>query len=390
MNLPFTPNCLCSLVLFTSLSSYAAPVKPLFETPEFMQDNFVDEVFDLFGADADYDQDKAIDLSYLPTLYYTPEQKFSAGVLLVGLYHTDSSDKAAQPSSLVTNLYFSSNQSYGIWVENMTQFNQGKQRLMVDLELHREASVFYGQGIDAGNRDDNKHEFREVLYTLKPTWLSEFGANYFLGVGADVTYARAEDIDNVSGNADPSQDYRLPSGTSAGLVLSSVYDSRDYRLNPSQGWLFQLDAGLYQNFDSSKSYTRYDLELANYINLNPAPGVLAWQVRGQFTDGDVPWYALADIGGSSVMRGYIKGRYRDNHMLMSQAEYRLPVVQRYGMVFWGAAGTLAPEVNELADEMLTSYGTGLRFRFKDRVNLRADIGFGKNETTFYINVNEVF
>ncbi|WP_394242536.1 BamA/TamA family outer membrane protein [Vibrio astriarenae] len=378
---------LCALALSSSV--YASNVEPLFETPEYLEHTWVDEVLDVFGADGEFDENKAIDMSYLPTAYYTPEKKFGVGLLMVGLYHTEGSSSTEQPSSLVVNSFISQNKSYGVSIENMTYFNQGKQRLLLDVELHNEASVYYGKGIAAGDVDSNKHEFDEILYSFKPTWMTAFDNHYYLGLGGDVTYAKADKLEHSeSGSAVSSRE--LPNGTSAGLVVSSIYDSRDYRLNASEGWLFQLDAGVYQDFESDNTYSLYDVELANYVNLNPVPGLIAWQVQGQFSEGDVPWYALPDLGGSSAMRGYIKGRYRDDHMMMGQVEYRVPIVQRLGMVFWGAAGSVAPSVSALSDDILTSYGTGFRFRIKDKINLRADVGFGQNETAFYLNVNEVF
>ncbi|MFA0524582.1 BamA/TamA family outer membrane protein [Vibrio sp. 10N.222.52.C3] len=382
---------LCSVtVALLSAGVLAEPIEPLFETPEYLEHTWVDDVLDVFGADGEFDESKTIDMSYLPTAYYTPEKKFGVGLLMVGLYHTDGADKSTQPSSLVVNSFVSQNKSYGVSIENMTYFNQGKQRLLLDVDLHNEASVYYGKGIAAGDKDSNKHEFDEVLYSFKPTWMTALGPHYYLGVGGDITYAKAEKLENVVNDNSSTPLYELPSGTSAGVVLSSVYDSRDYRLNASDGWLFQLDAGLYQNFESEKTYSLYDLEVANYMNLNPIPGLVAWQVQGLFSEGDVPWYAMPDLGGSSAMRGYIKGRYRDEHMLMGQVEYRLPIVQRLGMVFWGAAGSVAPSVSKLNDDILTSVGTGFRFRIKDKINLRADVGVGQNETAFYLNVNEVF
>ncbi|GAL13755.1 outer membrane protein [Vibrio astriarenae] len=56
----------------------------------------------------------------------------------------------------------------------------------------------------------------------------------------------------------------------------------------------------------------------------------------------------------------------------------------------GGIGSVAPEINQLNDDLLTSVGTGLRFKIKDKVNVRADIGFGNDETAFYFHVNEVF
>ncbi len=382
------------LTLF-AFSNVAVAVEPLFETPKDMQPTWVDDILSVFGADGEFDDSKPIDMSYLPTAYYTPEKKFGVGLLMVGLYKTDGAKAEEQPSSLVLNSFVSMNNSYGVEVENMTFLNGGKQRLLLGLELHNEASVYYGQGIEDGNVDANHHEFEEQVYSFKPTWMSEIADNYFLGVGADFTYASADKLELVETGVPVDVDSTLPSNFSSGVVVTSIYDSRDYRLNATKGWLFQIDAGLYQNSEYS-TFSTYNLELANYIDLSStsllsaAPGLIAWQVQGKFTDGDVPWNMLPDLGGSSAMRGYIKGRYRDKQMMMGQVEYRLPIFQRYGMVFWGGVGSVADKVSDLNEELLTSYGTGFRFKLKDNINLRLDIGVGENETNFYLNVNEVF
>jgi len=379
------------ILLFTLLvfSNLAIAVDPLFETPENMEPTWVDDILEVFGADGEFDDSKAIDMSYLPTAYYTPEKKFGAGLLMVGLYKTDNASSEEQPSSLVLNSFVSMNNSYGVEVENMTLFNEGKQRLLLGLELHNEAAVYYGQGIEQGNQDSNHHEFEEQLYSFKPRWMSEIADNYFIGVGADLIYASAEDLTLVDTDIPVDSSDILPGNFSSGLVVTSIYDSRDYRLNATKGWLFQVEAGLYQNNQYS-TFSTYNIELANYIDLSSAPGLIAWQVQGHFTDGDVPWNLLPDLGGSKAMRGYIKGRYRDEQMMIGQVEYRLPIFQRYGMVFWGAVGSVAPKVSELTETLLTSYGTGFRFKLKDNINLRLDVGVGENETNFYLNVNEVF
>ncbi|GIU19887.1 MULTISPECIES: BamA/TamA family outer membrane protein [unclassified Shewanella] len=383
------------LLSLLALSHQAAAVEPLFETPKDMQPTWVDDILSVFGADGEFDETKPIDMSYLPTAYYTPEKKFGVGLLMVGLYKTDGSASDEQPSSLVLNSFVSMNNSYGVEVENMTFFNGGKQRLQLGLELHNEAAVYYGQGIEQGNIDANHHEFEEQLYSFKPRWMTEVANNYFLGIGADFTYASAEKLELVETGMPVDSADILPNNFSSGVVVTSIYDSRDYRLNATKGWLFQIDAGLYQN-DEYSSFSTYDLELANYIDLSStsllssAPGLIAWQVQGHFTDGDVPWNMLPDLGGSGAMRGYIKGRYRDKQMMMGQVEYRLPIFQRYGMVFWGGVGSVADKMSDLNEELLTSYGTGFRFKIKDNINLRLDIGVGENETNFYLNVNEVF
>ena len=378
--------------LFLNLTFFTAStlaVEPLFNTPEDMDPTWVDNLLNVFGADGGFDDSKAIDMSYLPTAYYTPEKKFGVGLLVVGLYKTDSATSEEQPSSLVINSFVSMNKSYGVTVENMNFFNQGQERLLLDVDLHNEASVYYGKGISNGDVDSNQYTFEEQVYSFKPRWMTEIADDYFIGIGGDLISASAENLEYTETNTKYDSDSTLPTNFSSGIVVTSVYDSRDYRLNATKGWLFQVDAGVYHN-DQQDSFSTYNFELANYIDLGTVPGLIAWQMQGHFTSGDVPWNLMPDLGGSSAMRGYIKGRYRDDQMAMGQVEYRLPIFQRYGMVFWAAAGSVASSVEKLNDDILMSYGTGFRFRIKDNINLRADIGVGEKDTNFYLNVNEVF
>ncbi|MBB1465647.1 hypothetical protein H5300_20465 [Vibrio sp. SG41-7] len=68
----------------------------------------------------------------------------------------------------------------------MTYFNQGQQRLAFDIELHNEAAVYYGVGVDAGSHDANKQEFDEQLVSLIPSYMTQvaqtFRAKYGLFV----------------------------------------------------------------------------------------------------------------------------------------------------------------------------------------------------------------
>ena len=373
--------CLALCILIFPLSSYS--VEPLFDTPSDMEPTIIDRVLDVFGADAGFNDKEKIDMSYIPTAYYTPEKQFGVGLLFVGLYQTEQNTPL---SSLIINTFASMNQSYGVTLESLHYFDQGKQRLDIELELHNEAAVYYGIGIEAGENYQNKHDYDEQLVSFKPTYKRQVDDNFFIGVGAEITNVSADNINSDYINTPAI----LPSDTSAGLRVNSSYDSRDYHLNPTDGWLVEIEAGLFHRSDNDNQYSKYGVELSNYIDLSPAPGLIAWQIQGQFSSGDVPWYALSDIGGSKAMRGYIRGRYRDKQMVMGQLEYRLPIFQRYGMVFWGGVGSVASQMSELNNDLLTSVGMGFRVKIKDRVNLRADIGQGEHETHFYLNVKEAF
>ncbi|MEZ9846764.1 hypothetical protein [Vibrio breoganii] len=386
-------NCswLASALALLSCSSLA--VEPLFQTPADAEPTFVDKAFDFVGADGGFDPDKGVDMSYIPSVFYNPEQEFGGGALIIGLYKADSAMDFEQPSSFVVNAYVSTNLSVGVTFDNITFLNNGNNRFEIDAEIHDEPVVYYGRGYDSTSVDDNKVLYTETLVTLTPRWYHRMADNWFVGLGGNITYVDTRDPevgDEVNNGGNPILFNDLESNTSAGGFVTLLYDSRNYVENTERGTLLQADFGAYYSDLNSDSFGKYDIELAHFIDLEPVPGVLALQGQGKFTSGNVPWNKLPDLGGAYSMRGYILGRYRDEQMAMVQAEYRLPIYRRWGSVFWAGLGSIGEDVDQLSDDVLTTYGLGLRYRLKGRINLRADLGFGEDETLFYFNVNEVF
>jgi hypothetical protein len=77
--------------------------------------------------------------------------------------------------------------------------------------------------------------------------------------------------------------------------------------------------------------------------------------------------------------------------MSAQLELRQHLVDRFGCVVWGGAGTVFPALNQVRwSDILPTYGLGLRWEFKHNVNIRIDYGFGKQTGGFVFNLNEAF
>ncbi|MCG9656802.1 hypothetical protein [Vibrio mediterranei] len=379
---------LCASLATTTSLHAEESVVPLFEATPNPTTDTLDDVLSIFGAEQEYDAQQGLNSSYIPAVFYTPEQGLGLGLLYVGLYG-ELSEGAGQPSSMVINPYASSNGSMGLTFSNKHFYNSGNDRIFTDIKVFDDAAVYYGRGYENGQQDDNKVNFKEQVIDIKPTWLTRVRGDYFLGLGGNIKSVRPHEKEFDNQSADYLAD-ELTDNTSYGVFVSNVYDTRDNVTNASKGTLLQADIGYYHDATNSADFGKYSLKASQYHSLAPVPGLLAWQVQANLTSGDVPWNQLPDLGGADAMRGYILGRYRDNQMMMGQVEYRLPVYWRVGVVFWGAAGTVADDVSGLWDNTLASAGTGLRLKIKDKVNVRADIGYGEHGGTFYFHVNEVF
>jgi len=112
--------------------------------------------------------------------------------------------------------------------------------------------------------------------------------------------------------------------------------------------------------------------------------------------GDPPFQSLSllgDSGKQNLMRGYYRGRYRDKNIIVFQTEYRIPLWWRFGAVAFIGVGNVASAFDMFKIKTVKySYGAGLRFQLddKEKINLRIDIGFGKETSGFYFTIGEAF
>ena len=87
-------------------------------------------------------------------------------------------------------------------------------------------------------------------------------------------------------------------------------------------------------------------------------------------------------------------QYFTPYSLATQVEYRLVLPWRFGFAAFGGIGGTITGTNQLygAERFLPGGGAGLRFQLskKEHVNLRADVGTGRDGHTFSMGITEAF
>ena len=345
-----------------------------------------DPLLSFLGADGEFDPNKSIDFSVLPGPFYSPEMSLGVAVAAIGLYQPD---KESQLSSLVIEGVASVNGSIDLDIENKLFLNADSRQIYLNFNAIDMDVVYYGKGYQENKIDDNlvEHHLRE--FTFKPVWKERLVGDVFWGVGADISDSEASDftMDKSRLNVDPLKE----SSFSSGAVALINYDSRDHVSNAREGRLLEFKVSWFDDaIGSDQNFSLQHLTYNEYLPVR-AEDVLAWQLKGEFSTGNVPWDRMATIGSSGGLRGYNSGRFQDNQMMYAQIEYRLHIIGRHGMVFWTGVGAVADKVSDFSgDELLGNVGTGYRFLIKKGVNLRLDVGYGKGGTGVYLNVNEAF
>jgi hypothetical protein len=120
--------------------------------------------------------------------------------------------------------------------------------------------------------------------------------------------------------------------------------------------------------------------------------VLAFRGYFRTTSGSAPFFIMSTFGGSTDLRGYPSGRYRDKMMYALQGEYRWQMNHKWIFTGFAGFGEVASDVSEFGDDFLPAVGLGARFVVsqKHRVALSFDVAQGKHGTEYYFGVGEAF
>jgi outer membrane protein assembly factor BamA len=250
---------------------------------------------------------------------------------------------------------------------------------------------FWGLGKIAPDSNEESYAFKQYYVFLHPQCL--IAKNLFLGIVYQ--YQRVFDIDYDPGGLFDTEHVAGRDGYHvSGIGMSVTYDTRNNAFAPDKGVMLQF---YFDEFTpiigSNYLYTSYVLDLRRFLRIYKDQ-VLALQVQGNFNSGAVPLRSLAYLGGSSTMRGYYAGRFRDKNAGVLQAEYRVPLFWRLGAVGFADMGNVGPELRDInLYRFKYSYGGGLRVALNktEKLNLRLDYGLAKGGSNgFYLQLGEAF
>lgn len=278
-------------------------------------------------------------------------------------------------------------------------------RAVFDVDPRRR---FFGLGNnDQGPDPASSHEIQTLGGDLTVGWrvLDDLSLN--LQVGGWQTEIRNGDRVDDS----PPTPERFPDlpGIDGGRMLpfaaSLVYDDRDDLVRPTRGWrllakVAHVDSDLGSDFD----FTRIIGDLSYLHPFFEERLVLGGRLGAQWLGGDfadIPFFALADLGGEDTLRGYFPYRFLGTSEVYTGAEARLGLLEFDLFDWWriqvdaatfAEVGRVFLDDDDLAfegpaegglatdDDWRFSYGAGLRFAFSEAMVVRVDAGFSDEET----------
>jgi hypothetical protein len=194
--------------------------------------------------------------------------------------------------------------------------------------------------------------------------------------------------------------------TLSGLSVNFLYDTRDNQINPYKGIYANINYRINPTFlGSAQNSSTLWLEFRTYLGLskNTPRHLIGFWAFGEFTIyGKLPYLTLPYLGDDQrarAGRGYTNGRFRGEHMVYGEVEYRFPIWPCSniigGVLFVNAVTTSNSDPNRtvnLFQYVRPGVGIGLRIMVNKyfRTNINLDYAIGKESSGFYFSGQETF
>jgi hypothetical protein len=232
---------------------------------------------------------------------------------------------------------------------------------------------FYGEGADALETNRSEYRLRSTnlvgYATVRPV--------EWAGVTAQIGWLKPD----TDGTVPAGVVFAVPDQpTFAHTELSMTADTRDFPGHPTRGGLFRAAVANYSDRDTGIfSFRRYDAEAAQFVPIGVSRVVLAlhgWLVASDTDEGHfVPFYLQPSLGGHNTLRSYADYRFHDRHLLIFNAEARVPMMTHVDAAVFLDAGNVAARLGDLNFDK-RSYGAGLRLHTRRRTFARFDVAHG--------------
>ncbi len=329
---------------------------------------------------------KAFDISFIGGSHYSSDSGFGIGLLAAGIYRQNPADTLSQPSMVSVFADATTRKFFKVGIEGYNISDGDRRRLNYLVRFESIDTKFWGIGYDNACHDSNESNFAYLSMVVQVEYLQRIAPNVYLGPIASFDYIHGRNFQRPElWDGESNKTFNFGPG------VAFRYDSRDNVSNAYRGYYLAVDQTFYpRGIGNKHPFSCTELTASGYHQAWRG-AVIAWRAHSRLTYGHTPWGMLSQLGGSHYMRGYYEGRYRDKGAWDVCLELRQHVWRRSGAVVWVGAGEVFPNLKAMRlRQVLPNAGVGYRWEFKHRVNVRLDLGFGRDGAGFIFNINEAF
>ena len=343
------------------------------------------------------------DVSYDGGFVFGPAYSINTGFAIGGGYSArysfDKNDPNLKKSIINGFFQVSVKGIVAVGVEGNNYLKGDRQRFNYEFTFTHYPSCFWGIGYQTSVDNLNQGimvNSKQLMLKLEGDYTWRLAKDLYIGPKLDFLYSN---LFNTSDDALMRELLRTPDGGSqpntlvtTGLGVTIKYDSRDFATNAYKGHLFNLQQIFFLPGINKYHFYTTDVNYQTYVPLWKKC-IMAFQLHGRFNYGNdiIPWTKLASTGNQGMGRGYFYGQYRDRNVVETQLELRQRLIWRFGLVVWGGAINIFHDFkNYHWSHTMPTYGFGIRWEFKPRVNVRVDWGFTRTGNSIVFNIGEAF
>ncbi|WP_462267985.1 BamA/TamA family outer membrane protein [Mucilaginibacter sp.] len=338
------------------------------------------------------------EISVVPAIGYTLVSRFA--IVLSGNIAWRRGPQS-RISTIIASADYTQNKQFTIPIQTSIWSKDNNWNFLGDYRFYTYPQPTYGLGSNTNIRDENPMDFNFARFY--ETALHHITGNLYAGAGYIVdTHWNISDEGPLNGARNDYRNYGTRSHTiSSGNTLNAVYDSRDFSINPSTGWLASV---MYRRADrflgSTTHWSSLLIDARRYFHFpESSNNVLAfWTYDWLVLTGRPGYLDLPSTSwdqNSATGRGYIQGRFRGAQMLYLESEYRFQLTRNglLGGVIFVNAQTLSAAPGTRLQSIQPAIGPGLRIKLNktSRTNVAIDYGFGRQGSKgLFIDVGEAF
>ncbi|HMF40295.1 MAG TPA: BamA/TamA family outer membrane protein [Polyangia bacterium] len=331
------------------------------------------------------------DWALLPLVLYAPETSLGAA-FGIGIYDDTPAppDRPRRDDSASLLLQGTLKKQVVVAFSGVKFWHAGREQLTEDVSLVDFPNVFWGVGNDTP--ESARDLFTQSLGISRTSFAVRLPGETYVGAGAAAGWYRTSG--GTTGGAVEAYGTAVPTrGPAIGVGPLARRDTRDDALGPHRGSLTSLSATFFPGFlGSTYHFQQYEFDQRTYLGLGGRT-VLAMEAYGLYAPGTVPLAELPALGGSSRLRGYFQGRFRDHLYLMGQLEARIRIVGRFSVAPFGGVGNVFGSPSDVSfDRTKVAGGLSVRFRVKKERELNVHIDAAKSPISsgIYLNMGEAF
>jgi hypothetical protein len=333
------------------------------------------------------------DYAFLPLVFYAPET--SLGLAFgVGVYDDTPSppDKPRRDDNASLIFQGTLKKQFLIGLSGVKYWGGGRGQATEDISLVHFPNVFWGVGNDTP--ESARELFAQSLAVSRTSVAWRLPGEIYIGGGATAGWYRTTS-DTPGGSVDAYAATVPARGPAIGVGPVLRHDTRDDAIGAHHGSLTTLTATFFPSFlGSTYHFQVYEIDQRTFLVLDGGGrAVLAMEAYGIYSPGTVPIAELPALGGSTRLRGYFQGRFRDHLYLMAQAECRIRVVGRWSVAPFAGVGNVFSSPSAVSsDRTKAAAGLAVRFRVKAErdLNVHLDVAKSPISSGVYLNIGEAF